>query len=101
MQALSAKFDGDCACNSARLHAWMHESASAIRLSLMANPRKTVTEVAGETLREIAVLVSVFYMLDNLMEEAGYPWRVSLAVLGACIIAISIGIFMECYGPSE
>jgi hypothetical protein len=67
----------------------------------MANPKKTVTEVAGETLREIAILVSVFYMLDNLMEDAGYPWRVSLAVLGACIIAISIGIFMECYRPSE
>jgi hypothetical protein len=67
----------------------------------MPNPRRTVTEVAGETLREIGVLVSVFYMLDNLMEDAGYPWRVSLAVLAACIIALSLGIFLECYGPSE
>ena len=66
-----------------------------------ADRRRTVTEVAGETLREIAVVVSVFYMLDNLMEDPEYPWRVSLALLGARIIAISLGIFMECYCPTQ
>ena len=47
----------------------------------MAERRKSVTEVAGETLREIAVLVAVFFMLDNLMEDAGYSLTATLWVL--------------------
>lgn len=65
----------------------------------MAERRKSVTEVAGETLREIAVLVAVFFMLDNLMEDAGYSLTATLSVLAACIIALSIGIVLECYSP--
>jgi hypothetical protein len=67
----------------------------------MGERRRSVAEVAGETLREIAVLVAVFFMLDNLMEDAGYPLTVTLSVLAACILTLLIGIVLECYSPDD
>jgi hypothetical protein len=67
----------------------------------MGEHRRSVAEVAGETLREIAVLVAVFFMLDNLMEDGGYSLKVTLSVLAACIVTLSVGIALECYSPGD
>lgn len=60
--------------------------------------KRTVAEMTAETLREIAVLSAVFFMLDNLMGEnrnQAYPLSVMIFVLIACIIVYATGVVVE------
>jgi hypothetical protein len=52
-------------------------------------------EMAGETLREIAVLVGVFFMLDNIIENAGHSIYTNLLVLTACIVTLALRMVIE------
>ena len=61
--------------------------------------------MTAETLREIAVLSAVFFMLDNLMKEhrtQTVPLNVTIAVLVGCIIIVySLGIIIEKVRPLD
>jgi hypothetical protein len=64
-----------------------HKSCEALPIQGRSRRRKKVSVVAGETLREISILVAVFYMLDALMEYPGdYSLRTTIAVLACCIL---------------
>lgn len=49
----------------------------------------------AETLRDIAVLVAVFYMLDSYMSSRPVSVPVTIEVLAGCILALVIGILLE------
>ncbi len=49
--------------------------------------RKIVRGLMGETLREIAILVSVFYTLDIFVSNKSVPAWLNWAVLASCIAA--------------
>jgi hypothetical protein len=49
----------------------------------------------GETLREIAILVAVFYTLDIFVSDKQVPSWLNWAVLGGCIVGLSLGIALE------
>jgi len=51
--------------------------------------------MVAEVLRELAVLVSVFYMLDVLLDERSVTLSVTIVVLVGCILALSLGIVLE------
>jgi hypothetical protein len=58
--------------------------------------------MTAETLREIAVLSAVFFMLDNLMRDnqtQAFPLSVTIHVLIGCIVAYSLGIIIEKVRP--
>lgn len=60
--------------------------------------------MAGETLREMAVLCAVFFMLDNLMKDnraQAFSVAAELYVLLGCIIAYSLGVVFEVFRPSS
>jgi hypothetical protein len=66
----------------------------------MADRNKSVAELAGDALREIALLAAVFFMLDNLMQaridkSAAYPISVDVYVLLGCIFVWVIGVLFE------
>ena len=56
---------------------------------------KSFLEMVGEAMREVAVLVAVFFMLDNIIEEAGYSIQTSVIVLAACFATFALGVTME------
>jgi predicted membrane channel-forming protein YqfA (hemolysin III family) len=63
---------------------------------------RSVAEMTAETLREIAVLSAVFFMLDNLMKDNPaqvFPLNVTLYVLIGCIVVYSLGIIIEKVRP--
>lgn len=49
----------------------------------------------GETVREIAVLVAVFYTLDIFVSDKHVPPWLNWAVLAGCIFGLSLGIALE------
>jgi hypothetical protein len=54
--------------------------------------------MTAETLREIAVLLVVFFTLDNLMREnrnQAFPLSVMIYVLVGCIIVYVTGVVIE------
>jgi hypothetical protein len=58
--------------------------------------------MTAETLREIAVLSAVFFMLDNLMRDNRtqvFPLDVTIYVLIGCIIVYSSGLIIEKIRP--
>ena len=57
--------------------------------------RKTLRGLMGETVREIAVLVAVFYTLDIFVSDKHVPPWLNWAVLAGCIIGLSLGIALE------
>lgn len=59
--------------------------------------KKTVAEMMGEVLRDVAILVSVFYTLDAYLGCKPVSLPVTLAVLASCIAALSIGVLLEYY----
>ncbi len=63
----------------------------------MGENRKSFAEMAGETRREIAVLVAVFFLLDNLMEGAGFSIYTNIVVMLACTMTLVTGMLMELY----
>ena len=63
----------------------------------MGEKNKAFLEMAGETLREIAVLVAIFFLLDNLMEGAGFSIYTDLAVLLTCTMMLLMGMPIEVY----
>ena len=68
----------------------------------MADQKRTVAEMAAETLREIAVLSAVFFTLDNLMRENRnqvFPMNVTIYVLIGCIIVYLTGLVIERIRP--
>jgi hypothetical protein len=48
----------------------------------------------GETLRETAILVAVFYTLDIVSDKLVPPW-LNWAVLASSIFCLSLGIALE------
>jgi hypothetical protein len=59
--------------------------------------RRSVWEVAGETLREIGILWAVFFMLDDLMDGGtDFSSRTKLIVLAVCMVVVAFGIYLEC-----
>jgi hypothetical protein len=59
--------------------------------------KKTVAEMMGEVLRDVAILVSVFYTLDAYLGCKPVSLPVTLAVLAGCIVALSDGVLLEYY----
>ncbi len=57
--------------------------------------KKTGPEMLAETLREIAVLVAVFYTLDIYLGPGHANLAVTVGVAGGCIISLTIGIILE------
>jgi hypothetical protein len=51
--------------------------------------------MVAEVLRELAVLVSVFYMLDVFLDERSVTLSFTIVVLVGCILALSLGIVLE------
>lgn len=49
----------------------------------------------GETLREIVILVAVFYTLDIFVSDKQVPSWLNWAVLAGCIVGLSLGIALE------
>lgn len=58
---------------------------------------KTVAEMMGEVLRDVAILVSVFYTLDAYLGCKPVSLTVTLTVLTGCIAALAIGVLPEYY----
>ena len=68
----------------------------------MAEERKSVSEVAGETLFEIGFFWTAFFMLDDLIEgEQDFSHRFKLVVIAACILLVAFGIYLECRRSAE
>ena len=68
----------------------------------MAEAKRSVWEVTGETLREIGVLWAVFFMLDDLMDGSGeFSIRYKLVVLVSSILVVALGIYFECRPRSD
>lgn len=63
----------------------------------MEGSRKTVPEMTGEVLRDIAVLVAVFYTLDAYLGRNPVSVVVTLFVLGGAILSLCISILLETY----
>ena len=57
--------------------------------------RKTVRGLMGETLRETAILVAVFYTLDIFVSDKQVPPWLNWAVLASSIFCLSLGIALE------
>ncbi len=53
----------------------------------------------GETLREIAILVAVFYTLEVFISNKPVPFWLNGAVLAGCIAFLSLGIGLEVADP--
>jgi hypothetical protein len=58
------------------------------------NP-KTVSEMLGEALREIAVLVIVFAPLDRWVERRPYTWNNMWGTFTVAAILFALGVFLE------
>ncbi len=56
--------------------------------------RKTIAEMLGEYLREAAVLVGVFAILDKLVEGAAISsgWIIAAVITSLCLLVIGIAI---------
>jgi hypothetical protein len=54
-------------------------------------------EMTGETLREVAVLVAVFFLLDNSLNKNRFPLSVCLIVLSSCVATLALGMVLEKY----
>ena len=61
------------------------------------NPNKSFMEMTGETLREVAVLVAVFFLLDNALSKNRFPLSVCLIVLSSCVATLALGMVLEKY----
>jgi hypothetical protein len=57
--------------------------------------KKTGPEMLAETLREIAVLVAVFYTLDIYLGTGRVDLAVTIWIGVACILSLTIGIILE------
>jgi hypothetical protein len=67
----------------------------------MPNRLQTIEGLMGETLREIAILVAVFYTLDVFTSDIDAPLWLNWAVLLGCIVSLSLGVALEVAGKSE
>ena len=56
---------------------------------------KTVAEMIGEYLREAAVLVGVFVILDKLVEGREVTWTWAVTGLSASLALLVVGILIE------
>ncbi len=56
--------------------------------------RKTIAEMLGEYLREAAVLVGVFAILDKLVQGDAMSsgWIIAAAITSLCLLAVGIAI---------
>jgi hypothetical protein len=61
----------------------------------MEGSRKTILEMMGEALREIAVLVVVFAPLDRWVERRAYTPTDSWETFGISGILFALGVFLE------
>ncbi|HEV7987829.1 MAG TPA: hypothetical protein VGP23_05020 [Candidatus Binataceae bacterium] len=61
----------------------------------MGNVPKTFSEMLGEALREIAVLVIVFAPLDRWVEGRIYSWQDVWHTLLISAILFLLGVFLE------
>jgi len=61
----------------------------------MEGVRKTTAEMAGESLREIAVLVLVFAPLDRWVERRAYTWSDLWKTIRLGVILPASGIILE------
>ena len=57
--------------------------------------KKTGPQMLAESLREIAVLVAVFYTLDIYLGTAHMNLKVNIWVAIGCILSLTIGIILE------
>jgi uncharacterized membrane protein len=57
--------------------------------------KKTGPEMVAEALRDVAILVTVFYPLDIYVGSRPVNLKVSLCVLVGCIVLLLIGIVIE------
>ena len=57
--------------------------------------KKTGPEMLAETLREIAVLVAVFYTLDIYLGTGRVDLPVTIWIGVGCILSLTIGIILE------
>jgi len=57
--------------------------------------KKTGPEMLAETLREIAVLVAVFYTLDIYLGTERVDLAVTIWIGVGCILSLTIGIVLE------
>ena len=60
-----------------------------------ASEPKTVAEMLGEYLREAAVLVGVFAILDKLVEGREVTWTWAVTGLSASVALLVVGILIE------
>ena len=63
----------------------------------MDDPRRARTAALGEWLREVAALVVVFPVIDQLVRSdagARFDWGVALGSLGCGLLALSIGLYL-------
>lgn len=57
--------------------------------------KKTGPEMLAEALRDIAILVAVFYPLDIYASSKPVSLEVTLWVVSGCIISLSLGLILE------
>jgi hypothetical protein len=58
--------------------------------------------MTAETLREVAMLSAVFFILDNQMRDnqvQAYPLQVTILVLIGCIVVYAMGVIIERVRP--
>jgi hypothetical protein len=61
----------------------------------MENARRSIGEMLGDALREIAVLVIVFAPLDRWVERRPYGWRDWLQTFGLGSAVFAMGVLLE------
>jgi hypothetical protein len=57
--------------------------------------KKTGPEMFAEALRDIAILVAVFYTLDSYTGNRPVSVTITLMVLAGCILSLLIGVILE------
>jgi hypothetical protein len=57
--------------------------------------KKTGPEMLGEALRDISILVAVFYTLDAYVGSKPVNLEVTAGVAVGCIICLTLGIVLE------
>jgi len=57
--------------------------------------KKTALEMLAEALRDIAILVAVFYPLDVYVASQPTDAEVTAAVMAGCVLTLALGIFLE------
>jgi hypothetical protein len=72
---------------------------SGIQQIVEREARKSILEMMGEALREIAVLVAVFAPLDRWVEHRAYTWTDTWRTMGFGAILFALGAVFERLRP--